>query len=278
MNRNKYAWILLFLILGMGLPAHAQKTPPKTKVQLLPEGLEFSQVEGTARIHERTKAWRFATHTTLTYGKITIPTGTELTILPASSLEKIIAYAQKEDFVSLRIDALITQYRDTNFLYIFDAVPLKKIESTPPPEEPEPKPKDKINILRMATDPNETSVIPPDILQRMKPRKKTDFSRMEEAGKEIQLPGDTMIVNRTGRFGRRDTAKTFVLDGFGQNISQRYFTLLPCKTLEQAENRLGRAFSRQRYRVSGIVTTFRGKRFLLLQGATRTYTHGNFTP
>ena len=33
---------------------------------------------------------------------------------------------------------------------------------------------------------------------------------------------------------------------------------------------------RQRFRVSGIVTTFRGNTYMLLQRATRTYSHGNF--
>lgn len=280
MNRIKYNWILFLVLAITGLTLQAAEEP-----LLLREGLEFRQVEGTARINERTKAWRFVIHKTLKDGDITIPTGTELTILPSSALDKIMAYAGKEDFVSVRIDAFVTRYHRNNFLFIFDATPLKK---TAPDQNPaaqgqsaekssKPPQEEKTNVIKMA-DPNQTSVIPPEILRRMKPQQKTDFARMQETAEEMNITEDSMIVNRTGQFYKRDSAYVFVLDGFGRNISGRSFTLLPCQTLEQTENQLQRAFGRRRYRVSGIVTTFRGKPFLLLAGAVRTYTHGNFTP
>lgn len=281
MNRTKYSWVLLFFfgIPGFSLQAADNPIP-------LREGLEFTQVEGTARINERTKAWRFVTHKTLKHGEMEIPTGTELTILPSSALDKIIAYAGQEDFVPVRIDAIVTRYRNNNFLFIFDAVPLKKTvhdgtsaeTGKPAEEKPKPSQEEKINILKSAADPNQPSVIPPEILQRMKPKQKTDFTRMQETAEKVDITEDRMLVNRTGQFSRHDSAGIFVLDGFGRNISGRSFTLLPCQTLEQTENQLRRAFGRQRYRVSGIVTVFRGKPFLLMQGAARTYTHGNFTP
>ena len=277
MNRIRNTWIA-FLFLGIcGSSLQAAENPP-----LLREGLEFTRVEGTARINERTKAWRFVTHKTLRDSRITIPTGTELTILPGSTLDKIIAYAGKDDFISIRIDAVVTRYHDANFLFVFDAAPLRDIPQEQSPEqkqEPQQTPKEeKINIIKMATDPNETSVIPSSILKRMKPKQKTDFSRMQEVTKEIDAPGDSMIVNRTGQFAGLEKTSEFVLDGFGQNISGRSFALLPCRTLEYVESQLCQSFGRERYRVSGIITTFRGKKFLLLQGAVRTYTNGNFTP
>ena len=281
MNRKKYNWILwIFLgLFGLSLQAAEESV-------LLREGLELKQVEGTARIHERTKAWRFVIHKTLKDADVTIPAGTEITILPCSALDKIILYAGKKDSVSVRIDAIVTQYRKNNFLFIFDVTPLMETSAdkiqAPPNEtakdQSEPPEQKKINILKAATDPNQTSVIPPEILQRMKPRQRTDFTRMQEITKDIDLTEDTMIVNRTGLFSRKDKTSEFILYGFGRNISGRSFSLLPCQTLEQTEDRLQHAFGRQRYRVSGIVTTFRGKPFLLMQGAVRTYTHGNFTP
>lgn len=274
MKCEQYIRAILFFgtVFGGFLPAAQEPS-------LLPEGLEFRQVEGTARLHERTKAWRFVTHKTLSDHGLTIPTGTELTILPCGALDKIIAYAGQNDSVSVRIDAVVTQYRKSNFLFLFDATPLTGLPSPSSPDEQTSPPKEETaNILRIASDPNESSVIPPDILRRMQPRQKTDFSRMEEAVEQIELVGDTILVSRTGRFIRRESGSEFVLDGFGRNISGRSFTLLPCKTLEQVEHQISQSLARQRHRVSGIVTTFRGKRFLLLQGAVRTYTHGNFTP
>lgn len=275
MKRKQYSWIIALVFGLFSGPLQAAEKP-----LLLREGLELRQIEGTARIHPRTKAWRFVTHKTLRDRNQAIPTGTELTILPGSALEKIVAYAEQEEFVSLRLDAVVTRYQNSNFLFVFDATPLTETAPDQPPAAPadEPSPEQTEELLKTATDPNAPSIIPPDILQRMKPRQKTDFARMEKAVEEINFVQDTMIVNRTGRFIRRDGALVFVLDGFGQNISGRSFALLPCQTLEQTEARIKRAFGRQRYRVSGIVTVFRGKPFLLLQGAVRTYTHGNFTP
>jgi hypothetical protein len=279
MKCRKYIQIIALLGFTLTGPLYAAEEIP-----LLPEGLEFRQVEGTARLHERTKAWRFVTAKTLTEKKLTVPEGTELTILPGSALDKIIAYAAQDQSVSLRIDAVITQYRKTNFLFLFDAAPLTAAPTPPAPAEPAPKeqapsPKEETaNIIRMASDPNETSVIPPEILQRMLPAQRTDFARMEQAAQQTEIVGDTMIVSRTGRFLRRQNGSEFILDGFGRSISGRSFTLLPCKSLQQVEKEIGQSLDRHRYRVSGVVTTFRGKQFLLLQGAVRTYTHGNFTP
>jgi hypothetical protein len=274
MNGRQYMPIIVLLGIFLAGPLPASEQPP-----LLPEGLEFRQVEGTARLHERTRAWRFVTAKTLTEKKLTVPEGTELTILPGSALDKVIAYAAQASTVSLRIDAVITQYRKTNFLFLFDAAPLTAAAPAPAPVQPAEPPKEETaNIIRMASDPNESSVIPPEILQRMLPKQRTDFARMEEAARQTEFVGDTMIVSRTGRFLRRQAGSEFVLDGFGRGISGRSFALLPCKTLEQVEKQISQSLGPIRYRVSGVVTTFRGKQFLLLQGAVRTYTHGNFTP
>lgn len=265
------------LVLALGVQTvYSQAVQPAPR--LLPEGLELRQVEGIARLNEKTKAWRFLPNTDLTAGKVTVPAGTELTILPSSALEKILSYAGSQKQVAVRIDAVVTQYQKNNFLYVFDAAPLK---TAPEPDAEtnteKPAPKEMVNILRAAADPNESSVIPPDILQRMKPAQKTDFSQMAKTA-SAAVQEDTMLVSRTGRFTRLGAAGEFVLDGFGRNISERTFILLPCRTLEQIEHQHKQSLERRRYRVSGIITAFRGRNFLLLQGAVPTYTHGNFTP
>ena len=152
--------ILIIAFIGIFLPIVLLAADSNL---LLPEGLEFRQVEGTARLHERTKAWRFVTAKTLSERKLAVPAGTELTILPGKGLDKIIAYAGEGVSVPVRIDAIITQYRKTNFLYLFDAVPLTAVAQASTPTETPVLPKeDAANILRMAADPNQSSVIPSD--------------------------------------------------------------------------------------------------------------------
>lgn len=270
--------LILFLALSATVLLQAAAGAEKPKTRPLPEGLELRQVEGVARLNEKTKAWRFSPLTTLTSRGLTIVSETELTILPSSALEKILSYAGTENQVQVRIDAVVTQYQDGNFLFIFDAAPLKgSSETDKQPDSPKPTEAEMKNVLRAAADPNESSVIPPDILKRMKPAQKTDFARMAQTA-PAAVKEDTMLVSRTGRFVRLGPAGEFVLDGFGRNVSEQSFVLLPCRTLEQVEQQHRQSLERLRFRVSGVLTTFRGRTFLLLQGASRTYTHGNFTP
>jgi hypothetical protein len=265
------SWLAAWTAAGGVETAQSQPRP-------LPEGLELRQVEGTARLHEKTKAWRFSPHKILTARRLTISPQTELTILPSSALEKILSYAGTQTQVDIRVDAVVTQYQNSNFLFIFDAAPLKGTsENETQPDKTKLDETQIKNVLRTAVDPNESSVIPPDILRRMKPSQKTDFARMAQKTPS-DIREDTMLVSRTGRFIRLGPAGEFVLDGFGRNLSGQSFILLPCKTLEQVEQQNKQSLERPRYRVSGILTSFHGRTFLLLQGAARTYTHGNFTP
>lgn len=268
----------LWLLLLFAWPALTGQGVQEPKNRLLPEGLELRQVEGVARMNETTKAWRFSPHKILSSRNLTIHPNVELTILPSRALDKILSYAGTEKKVEVRIDAVITQYQNANFLFVFDAAPLQTAAEAPSPSDnSQPSQTEWKNILRSAADPNESSVIPPDILRRMKPTQKTDFNRMARTASTV-AGEDTMLVNRTGRFTRPGPAGEFILDGFGRNISGQSFVLLPCKTLEQIEQQHKQTLQRPRYRVSGVLTTFRGRTFLLLQGAVRTYTHGNFTP
>jgi hypothetical protein len=74
-----------------------------------------------------------------------------------------------------------------------------------------------------------------------------------------------------------DSAKVFTIDGLGRNVDDLHFRLLPCETLEATEKSLVETpIVRQRFRVSGVITMYKGQRYMLLQRATRTYSHDNF--
>jgi hypothetical protein len=62
-------------------------------------------------------------------------------------------------------------------------------------------------------------------------------------------------------------------------VQQATFRLLPCQVLEQAElqSATGGLRSDQiRLKIAGIITEYKGDKYLLLQRATRVYSHGNF--
>ena len=69
----------------------------------------------------------------------------------------------------------------------------------------------------------------------------------------------------------------FSPDAFGRNVDSKQFVLLPNSMLAKAEKEMAREPGRERYNVSGLVTVYKDKAYMLLRRANRTYTHGNFT-
>jgi hypothetical protein len=70
----------------------------------------------------------------------------------------------------------------------------------------------------------------------------------------------------------------FIPYALGLNVSEEYYELLPCRTLELALQRQAVAPEAIRFNVAGLVTEFKGRKLLLLQRAIRVYSHGNFSP
>ena len=68
----------------------------------------------------------------------------------------------------------------------------------------------------------------------------------------------------------------FVPDAFGWNVGKTRYELLPCGVLEQALQTQAASPERIRFSVAGLVTEFKGKKYLLLQRTIRAYGHGNF--
>lgn len=68
----------------------------------------------------------------------------------------------------------------------------------------------------------------------------------------------------------------FVLDALGRNVRPVSLRLLPCEALELAELAQSVIPEPVRFKIAGIVTKYKGEKYLLLQKATRIYSHGNF--
>ncbi|MHC4216580.1 MAG: hypothetical protein ACYSWP_24810 [Planctomycetota bacterium] len=68
---------------------------------------------------------------------------------------------------------------------------------------------------------------------------------------------------------------SFSFDSFGRAIDPNSLILLPCETLQNVERKQSEELEPLRYRVTGIVTKYRENKYLLLQRATRVYSHQN---
>ncbi len=158
------------------------------------------------------------------------------------------------------------------------------------------------------SEPNDVLAIPREIMEKLKAGRIVGPERLRrtpKAKKEVgdsaagtELEQDSILADRTAflvkqddpRFtrgqactcetcperSRRSRGPVFVLDAFGRNVRPVSLRLLPCEVLELAEQRQSAVPEPVRFKIAGIITKYKGKSYLLLQKATRVYSHQNF--
>ena len=246
----------------------AEDSPPPI---LLREGFVYKGVSGLITFDEENGKWFFAADSDVNDTRKIITAGTKIELLKTGTLEQLADYAEKnEPPLAVRLWAKVTRYDDRNYLFAVYFITMSgKVsdESVDKAAEPEEK------IEEVVSDPNESSIIPANIMRMLKPKRVVSLSKMREV---IQTEGNVVLVGRTGFVKFRDGGKTFEIDGLGRKIDGASFGLLPCEALQRTELAMSTGLSRQRYRVAGEVTRYKGEYYILLQRAVRTYSHGNF--
>jgi hypothetical protein len=235
---------------------------------VLPEGFVLNGTEGLAR-NSDPNGWAFTTDTDLIYMKTTLPAGSVLSILPSGGLEQIRSFAKKQNQTRVKIWGILTSYKKQNFLFPIQVIALSASNSKPA----EPLPTKRIDPNAM--DSTVSDVIPSEVMKILRSQSKIDLARMSETLDTGS--GDFALIGKTG-FVASGKDKLFIPDGFGRKIEHGRLPLLPCLTLEDTEKDLAKALGRHRYNISGIVTMYDGRQYLLLYRAIRTYSNGNFTP
>ena len=267
---------------------------------LLRDGFAVTGVDGRLVIHDSNEAkpkfsfdrWFFELDSDLSDGRGLVKAGASLELLPSSALEKMIADANNRTGTSYRLGGRITRYRDKNFIFPAYFLPLTKTKKPPSStsqKSPQQETRPTIN------EPNDILTIPEELIEKLPDRKKgIDYRKRQEeaiktklteggrAGKPV-LKQDFILVDRTALF--RDMSQgaegawrevSFVLDALGRTEAKISLRLLPCQALEQAQRQQSAEPDPLRFKIAGIVTTYKGKYYLLLQRATRVYSHGNF--
>ena len=273
----------------------------KSARMLLRDGFAVTGVDGRLVIHDSNEAnpkfsfdrWFFELDSDLSDGRGIVKAGASLELLPSSALEKMIADANNRTGTSYRLGGRVTRYRAKNFIYPTYFLPLTKTKkplSSTSQKSPQQETRPTIN------EPNDVLTIPKELIEKLPDRKKGIDHRKRQEGKAIKTklaeggragkPGlkqDFILVDRTALFrdsahGAQDTwhEAGFVLDAVGRGVQQISYRLLPCQMLEVAQQRQSAEPDPIRFKISGIVTQYEGKHYLLLQRATRVYSHGNF--
>lgn len=253
---------------------------------LLRDGSFLRRVDGILKLGDSNDAacqkWFFELAADVTDGKVVAAAGTSMELLPSVTLERMAADVQKRSQANYRFWARVTKYRGRNYLFPTYFLPLSKVADTnvstspakqkeesqaPEPSQDQPQP--------VINEPNDILALPSQIVQRL------DTERVrrippEKTGLATVRGQQRLLLDRMGFLVGSGREIEFVLDAHGWNRPQQRFVLLPCEALEQAENRQLGEPEPVPFRVAGITTHYKGGRYLLLQKATRLYSHQNF--
>ncbi len=219
-----------------------------------------------------------------------------LELLPSSALEKMVADANDPPrrTESYRLWARVTKYKGRNFIFPIDFLPLSESKSLDSLTSQQTEEKDQPGQRRIGIA-NDELGIPKEILEKLRNRPTLPSAGREQsertaaatAVRRLQITRNYVLSNRTGFISpcvTRDihraeaiTQYVFVIDALGRSATSTgdTFRLLPCRTLELAEQVQSVEPDQVRFNIAGIVTEYRGEKFLLLHRATRAYSHGN---
>ena len=269
---SKRLTVLRLAVLIGVFPISSVGAPGPERQSLLRDGFVLSGVDGRLTPpdgNEATDKWFFEFGVAVSDDMGTLPAGASLQLLPSSALERMISDVNERSDPSYRLWARVTRYKGRNFVFPVYFLPLGKVEPLQPPlHESSPGTEPTIN------EPNDTLAIPKEVLDKLK---REGAIRPKPAQKLLELKQDFVLVDRTAVLVKQtDGRLVFVPDALGRGIRQISFRLLPCQALELTERRYSAEPDRMRFKIAGIVTQYKGKRYLLLQKATRLYSCGNF--
>lgn len=234
------------------------------------EGAFVDGVEGQVEKEAKTGTWHFVPDGPIKItDAISMPAKKPLEMLPCSVLDQMATMAGKEETLRVRLWGMFTLYEHTPYLFGVYFLPIEGATETPEPEDP-PKEEEETKELPQERD----SIIPIELLNQMKENKAPDLVKFQQVAK---VTGDMNLVGRSGYLSQKNGVPLFKPDALGRNLGKKKFVLLPNNMLSTAMHELTLTPGKKRYNVSGLVTEYKGEKYLLLRRAERTYTHGNFT-
>ncbi|MCF7955719.1 MAG: hypothetical protein K9M75_07960 [Phycisphaerae bacterium] len=191
-------------------------------------------------------------------------------------------------------DALKDEIFTRNYIFPLNFIPIttikENVSNVIPGNGEEAKPDDPKSIIpqeaknllettgdkqgQTVTDKTEAdSIIPEDVMEKFKLKRVENLSKWK---KNTVVMKDASLTNRTGFITQGEGYKIFSVDAMGLKVNEAAFKLLPCETLQRTEKDIVTSPGRNRYKVSGTITMFKGEYYILLQRSVKTYNHANF--
>lgn len=196
-----------------------------------------------------------------------IKAGLSLELLKSATLEKLIEDAKTRVDARYRLWGKVTKFEGKNYIFATYFLALRKMER---PAEQQPA---TVKTTQAINTPNDILNIPEEIASKLQTSEVLPTVQGQEP---LELKQDVIFANRIGRIIEKQGQFVFEPDGLGQGVEKLGFTLLPCQKLDEAISQTRNEPNPIRFNVAGILTTYNGKHYLLLQKATRMYSYGNF--
>ncbi len=268
--------LIILIILGAGCgesPAYKRiPDPPEVKKfikkpPLIREGFAFAGLAGKFEASQDVNSpagWRFLPFEDVNDLRSVVKAGSVFEVLPSSTLEKMTAATDANGSLELRMWGQVCCFRDKNYVFPFYFVPVAENRLTADPNIPDPNRR-----------PQREPIIPSDILEKLRPRKVVDLSRLDST---VELKADGIFADRSGYVVKLAEGRyVFQLDTLGLSVDRVNFELLPCEVLETAVRMSDEVSYKMRFSAAGILTAYNGKYYLLLQRAARLINYGNFS-
>ncbi|OHB83119.1 MAG: hypothetical protein A2Z38_02985 [Planctomycetes bacterium RBG_19FT_COMBO_48_8] len=276
------------------------------KTPLLRDGFVMNRVDGNLIGPDGNDVWFFELASDVNDYRTVIKAGTRLELLPSSALEKMTADKKMRTTAAYRLwNSRVTKYKGRNFIFPGFFMPLSKAEKPEPELSKESQLKQqepaRIQSLqeRALDEPNDILAMPQEIIEKLRAgRERTVISKKpiadsneisvdeSQPATEIEkLPDDqsytrsfdSIYVDRTAFLVEQDDGRLiFMPDALGRNVQKLSLHLLPCTAMELTELKKATEPEKVRFKIAGIMTKYKGDNYLLLEKATRTYSHGNF--
>lgn len=279
--------IHLILILFIGVVATASESGVELikETPLLRDGFVMNGVDGSLIGPDSNDVWFFKLASDVNDYRTTVKVGTKLELLPSLVLEQMIAHRNIHTTSMYRLwSGRVTKYKGRNYIFPNFFLPVSKAKKPPQekdnPTEAATKPESGRELA--VDDPNDVLAMPPEIIEKLKlersaPSVQRSANDTESGTQQIARSTNSVLVDRTGFLVKRDDGRLiFMPDALGRNVQNLTLNLLPCAVLELAELKQAADPERERFKVTGIMTKYKGENYLLLEKATRTYSHGNF--
>lgn len=269
---TKKLFIVLFIYAVFVNVSFGQETD-----KLIYEGFMFSGAEGEVSFDRSKNNWFFILSRDVNDSFIRIEENTQFPVLPSAALERLCVDVNERVEPTYRLWGRVTQYKNRNYVfpaYFFSLARVKNSEKPVASERPEAAGDKQERQVRI-NEPEDSIVIPKNILKKLSGR---SFVRQEQVREEFEVEADTIISDRMAHLEETSEGNiVFVLDSLGRNASTVRLKALPSQALEYAQRIQESEPEDIYFRISGLLTKYKGDYYLLLQRAARVYGYQNFS-